>query len=59
MAGPIQHPVDRGGFGLGGFGPVAEGLVALLIGVGGLMLVAFWIGDRTEPETARDRQTHA
>ncbi|MGC8471147.1 MAG: c-type cytochrome [Acidimicrobiales bacterium] len=43
----IQHPTDRGGFGLGGVGPVAEGLVALLFGVGGLMLVAFWIGDRT------------
>jgi ubiquinol-cytochrome c reductase cytochrome c subunit len=43
----IQHPTDRGGFGLGGVGPVAEGFVALLFGVGGLMLVAFWIGDRS------------
>jgi hypothetical protein len=26
---------------------VGEGFVALLIGVGGLMLVGYWIGDRT------------
>jgi ubiquinol-cytochrome c reductase cytochrome c subunit len=42
----IQHPTNRGGFGLGGNGPVAEGFVALLVGVGGLLLVAFWIGER-------------
>jgi ubiquinol-cytochrome c reductase cytochrome c subunit len=42
----IQHPDNRGGLGLGGIGPVAEGFVGLLIGVGALMLVAFWIGDR-------------
>ena len=42
----IQHPSDPGGAGLGGIGPVAEGFVALLIGVGGLVLIAFWIGDR-------------
>lgn len=42
----IQHPDNAGGAGLGGVGPVAEGFVALLVGVGGMMLVAFWIGDR-------------
>jgi ubiquinol-cytochrome c reductase cytochrome c subunit len=42
----IQHPSNTGGFGLGGVGPVTEGFVALLFGVGGLMLVCFWIGDR-------------
>ena len=46
VIGPIQHPVNRGGLGLGGIGPVAEGFVALLIGVGGIMLIAFWLGDR-------------
>jgi ubiquinol-cytochrome c reductase cytochrome c subunit len=46
VSGPIQHPSDRGGLGLGGIGPVAEGFVGLLFGVGGLMLVAFWLGDR-------------
>jgi ubiquinol-cytochrome c reductase cytochrome c subunit len=45
--GVIQHPSDPGGFGLGGIGPVGEGFVGLLLGVGVLMLVCFWIGDRT------------
>jgi ubiquinol-cytochrome c reductase cytochrome c subunit len=43
----IQKPDNAGGLGLGGIGPVAEGFIGLFIGVGGLMLVAFWIGDRT------------
>ncbi len=47
VTGPIQHPNNRGGLGLGGIGPVAEGFIGLFIGVGGLMLVAFWIGDRS------------
>ncbi|HXQ91101.1 MAG TPA: c-type cytochrome [Acidimicrobiales bacterium] len=42
----IQHPTNRGGLGLGGIGPVAEGFIGLLFGVGGIMLVAFWLGDR-------------
>lgn len=42
----IQHPTNNGGFGLGGVGPVAEGFVALLVGVGGLVLVCYWIGER-------------
>ncbi len=46
VTGPIQHPDNRGGLGLGGIGPVAEGFVALFVGVGALMLIAFWIGDR-------------
>jgi ubiquinol-cytochrome c reductase cytochrome c subunit len=43
----IQHPSNPGGAGLGGVGPVAEGFIALLIGVGGLALVCFWIGERS------------
>jgi ubiquinol-cytochrome c reductase cytochrome c subunit len=43
----IQHASDPGGFALGGVGPVAEGFVALLIGVGALVLVCYWIGDRS------------
>ena len=46
VTGRIQHPTNPGGFGLGGVGPVAEGFVALLIGVGGLVLICFWIGER-------------
>ena len=45
--GPIQHPSNPGGFGLGGVGPVGEGFVGLLLGVGVLLMVAFWIGDRS------------
>ncbi len=47
VTGVIQHPADPGGVGLGGIGPVGEGFVGLLVGVGVLMLVCFWIGDRT------------
>ena len=47
VTGVIQHPSDPGGAGLGGIGPVGEGFVGLLLGVGILMLVCFWIGDRT------------
>ena len=45
--GVIQHPSNPGGVGLGGIGPVGEGFVGLLVGVGVLMLVCFWIGERT------------
>jgi ubiquinol-cytochrome c reductase cytochrome c subunit len=43
----IQHPNDRGGIGLGGIGPVGEGFIGLLVGVGVLMLAGFWLGDRS------------
>lgn len=43
----IQHPQNPGGFGLGGLGPVAEGFIALLVGVAFLMLICYWIGDRS------------
>ncbi|HEY5302636.1 MAG TPA: c-type cytochrome [Acidimicrobiales bacterium] len=42
----IEHPQNPGGFGLGGLGPVAEGFVGLLLGVGLLALVGFWVGER-------------
>ena len=42
----IQHPDNPGGLGLGGLGPVAEGFVALLLGVGVLALIGFWVGER-------------
>jgi ubiquinol-cytochrome c reductase cytochrome c subunit len=43
----IQHAQNPGGAALGGVGPVAEGFVALLLGVGGLALICFWIGERS------------
>ena len=42
----IQHPNNPGGFGLGGLGPVAEWFVGLLLGVGILILIAYWVGER-------------
>jgi ubiquinol-cytochrome c reductase cytochrome c subunit len=44
----LHHPDDRGGAGLGHTGPVAEGFVALLFGMGGALLVATWTGHRTD-----------
>ena len=46
VTGVLQHPNNSGGFGLGGIGPVGEGFIGLLLGVGILMAVCFWIGDR-------------
>jgi ubiquinol-cytochrome c reductase cytochrome c subunit len=42
----IQNPNNIGGIGMGGLGPVAEGFVALALGIGILALAAFWVGDR-------------
>ena len=42
----LRDPDDRGGFGLWHLGPVAEGAVAWILGVGLLVLGARWIGDR-------------
>ncbi len=42
----IQRPNNAGGWGLGGVGPVAEGFIGLLIGVGLLVLASLWIGER-------------
>ena len=42
----ITKPDDRGGFNLGHIGPTTEGFIGIVLGVGVLMLAAFWIGDR-------------
>ena len=44
-----------GGFGLGGIGPVSEGMFAWLVGIGGLVGVAVWIA----AHTARTSKTKA
>jgi ubiquinol-cytochrome c reductase cytochrome c subunit len=36
-----------GGFGMGGLGPVSEGLFAWLVGIGGLVGFAYWIAAHT------------
>jgi ubiquinol-cytochrome c reductase cytochrome c subunit len=43
----LQNPEDEGGAPIGRVGPVAEGAVALAIGVFALLLLARWIGTRT------------
>jgi ubiquinol-cytochrome c reductase cytochrome c subunit len=44
----LEHPSSRGGADLGGIGPVAEGAVAWIVGLGTIVLLARWIGRRTE-----------
>jgi ubiquinol-cytochrome c reductase cytochrome c subunit len=40
----LQSPDNRGGASIGGIGPVAEGAVGWLIGLGVMVLVCRWIG---------------
>lgn len=42
----LQHPDDAGGAGLGHLGPVTEGFVGLLFGLGTLMAFVAWLGTR-------------
>jgi ubiquinol-cytochrome c reductase cytochrome c subunit len=42
----LDHPENRGGNPLWYLGPVAEGAVALILGLGALLLCARWIGER-------------
>ncbi|MGI9022709.1 MAG: cytochrome bc1 complex diheme cytochrome c subunit [Acidimicrobiales bacterium] len=42
----LQHPEDAGGNPLGHLGPVTEGLVGLLFGLGTLMAFVAWLGTR-------------
>lgn len=51
----LDDPESPGGFRLG-IGPVAEGFVALLAGLGGLMLIARWVtAERTDDRTDVER----
>jgi ubiquinol-cytochrome c reductase cytochrome c subunit len=43
----LKDSPEYGGFGLGGIGPVSEGLFAWLAGIGGLVGVAVWIAAHT------------
>ncbi len=38
--------MDPGGYGLGGFGPVSEGFVAFIVGMGVILGVMLWMGAR-------------
>ncbi len=46
-----------GGFGLGSFGPVAEGLATWVIGVGGAIGFAIWLASRTTRTRKKDVQS--
>jgi ubiquinol-cytochrome c reductase cytochrome c subunit len=46
----IQHPENRGGWGIGRIGPIPEGMVAWLLGAAALLLVARLTGERRESE---------
>lgn len=41
-----KHPLDAGGWGLGGVGPIPEGMVAFFIGLASLLVIARLIGER-------------
>jgi ubiquinol-cytochrome c reductase cytochrome c subunit len=45
--GSLEETPGYGGFGLGGLGPVSEGLFAWLVGLGGLVGFAVWIAAHT------------
>jgi ubiquinol-cytochrome c reductase cytochrome c subunit len=42
----LKKPNDPGGSAIGHYGPVPEGLVAWLVGIGGLVVATLWIGSR-------------
>jgi ubiquinol-cytochrome c reductase cytochrome c subunit len=41
----LHHPDDRGGFSLASAGPVGEGLVGWIAGVGGTIIVMLLVGE--------------
>jgi ubiquinol-cytochrome c reductase cytochrome c subunit len=46
----IDHPNDRGGWSMGHIGPVAEGAMAMVVGLGVLVLITRGLGSRERPE---------
>jgi ubiquinol-cytochrome c reductase cytochrome c subunit len=51
----LEDNPDYGGFGMGGIGPVSEGMFAWIVGIGSLVGVATWIA----AHTARSSKTKA
>jgi ubiquinol-cytochrome c reductase cytochrome c subunit len=51
--GSLEDMPDYGGFGLGGLGPVVEGLVAWVFGIGVLVGAAVWIAAHTTRSTKK------
>jgi ubiquinol-cytochrome c reductase cytochrome c subunit len=48
----LQDPEDRGGHGLWHLGPLAEGGVAWVVGIGSLLLFVVWVGERGDGRDA-------
>ena len=42
----IKAQADPGGAGIGRIGPVTEGLVILVVGIGALVFAIFWMGSK-------------
>lgn len=42
----LHHPANHGGLSISGFGPVAEGFVAVILGLGVLLMASRFIGNR-------------
>lgn len=53
----LRSPPNEGGLQIGRNGPVPEGFVIWLFGIGGLLLVTTWIGGRSPIRTARPDDT--
>lgn len=54
----IQHPENRGGWGIGRIGPIPEGMVAWLLGAAALLLLARLIGERRESDSEEREAGH-
>jgi ubiquinol-cytochrome c reductase cytochrome c subunit len=50
----LQEPDNRGGANIGGIGPVAEGAVGWIVGLGVMLLVCRWIGTTRKDEEAEE-----
>ncbi len=42
----LRQPDDRGGLGLGHLGPIPEGMVAWVVGLGAMLMAVRWIGTK-------------
>jgi ubiquinol-cytochrome c reductase cytochrome c subunit len=50
----LQHPDNRGGAGLGGTGPVAEGALGWILGMGMLLALTRWLGTKAGEDDERE-----
>lgn len=56
----LEDPDDSGGFALGRLGPIPEGFLIWVLGIGLLLVVAYWVGHRrtsmayVEPEPSEE-----